>query len=201
MIPEKFKQYIFHARREILEKMARGEAIDRRDIYLSFTRTLPAIISNGPAGLNASIKMVGLVPKEEFIEDILNRIREFISSGKRRSEEVLGFLLENIYDEDKIDFTKLGTLDLARKRTWTNLRNGGEAVLIFFTPPLTSFMIIADVEVHMKGAYFEYFNALHDLFHTFPRTGKVVGKHPTYIFKIREIWDKSADKFGERIYP
>ena len=201
MIPEKFKQYIFHARREILEKMARGEAIDRRDIYLSFTRTLPAIISNGPAGLNASIKMIGLVPKEEFIEDILNKIREFISSGKKSSEEVLGFLLENIYDEDKIDFTKLGTLDLARKRTWTNLRNGGEAVLIFFTPPLTSFMIIADVEVHTEGAYFEYFNALHDLFHTFPHTGKVVGKHPTYIFKIREIWDKSADRFGERIYP
>ncbi len=201
MIPDKFRRYIFHSRKEILLKMIKGELRDEKELYLSFTRALPAIVSHGPAGLNASIKMIGFVLKEKYLEETLYKIKEFVERGKKNSLDVLNFLLNYIYNEEKIDFAKLGTLDLAKKRTWANLKNGGEAILIFFTPPSTSFMVVADTEVHTEGIYFEYFNALHDLFHVFPRAGRIVGKHPAYIFRIKEIWDKSVDSFGVKIYP
>jgi len=201
MIPNSFKKYIFYERRAMIEKMARGEIKENNDVYLWFTRALPAIVTNGPAGLNASIKMVGFVLKENYLDDAINKLHE-IASEKRNIRDILQFLLNYVYNENKIDFSKLATLDLARKRTWQNLRNGGEAILIFYTPPDTSYMIIADTEVHLEGSkYFEYVNALHDIFHVAPTAGRIVGRHPTYIFKIREIWDKSVTAFGKKIYP
>jgi len=200
-IPERFKKYIFDERKNMIIKMMRGEVRDEKEIYLWFTRALPAIVSNGPAGLNASIKMVGFVVKEEYLEETVSAIKNFVNSGKKSHEEVLQFLLRYIYDENRLDLSKLATLDLAKKRTWANLRDGGEAVLIFFTPPDTSFMVKVNVEVHLDGLYFEYVNALHDLFHVVPQAQRIVGRHPTYIFKIREIWDKSVDAFGKKIYP
>lgn len=201
MIPESFKQYIFYERRIMIERMSKGEVRDNKEIYLWFTRALPAIVTNGPVGLNASIKMVGFVLKEKYLDEAIEQIHK-IAQQKRGTREILNFLLNTLYNEDKIDFTKLATLDLARKRTWQNLKNGGEAVLIFYTPPDTSFMLIAETEVHLEGSkYFEYVNALHDIFHVAPTAGKIVGRHPTYIFKIKEIWDKSVNAFGKRIYP
>ncbi len=201
MIPDAFKQYIFRERKAMIEKMAKGEVKDEKEIYLWFTRALPAIVTDGPAGLNASIKMIGFVLKEDYLDEAVRMIHE-IAKEKRKMSEILDFLLNFVYDENKIDFTKLATLDLAHKRTWANLKNGGEAILIFFTPPDISYMVIAETEVHLEGSkYFEYVNALHDIFHVAPTAGKIVGRHPTYIFKIKEIWDKSVKAFGNKIYP
>ena len=202
MIPKRFKNYIFTERRIMIEKIAKGEVKDKQSIYLWFTRALPAIVTHGPVGLNASIKMVGFVLKEQFIRDFLEKIYEFLAERKKNRKEILELLLGFVYDENKIDFTKLITLDLAKKKTWENLKDGGEAVLIFFTPPDISFMVKADVEVHLEGSiYFEYANALHDLFHVVPYAERIVGRNPTYVFKIKEKWDKSVDAFGKRIYP
>lgn len=201
MIPDSFKKYIFYDRKAMIEKMAHGIIEENNDVYLCFTRSLPAIVTNGPAGLNASIKMVGFVLKENYLEEAISKLHE-IAREKRGMKHILQFLLDYIYDENKIDFSKLATLDLARKRTWQNLKNGGEAILIFYTPPDTSYMVIADTEVHLEGSkYFEYVNALHDIFHVAPTSGKIISGHPTYIFKIREIWDKSISAFGRKIYP
>lgn len=201
MLPTKFIDYIFYERKNMIIKMAKGEVKDEKEVYLWFTRALPAIVTNGPAGLNASIKMVGFVVKEEYLEETIQKIKSFVASGKRTHGEVLDFLLNTVYNEDKIDFEKLITLDLARKNTWANIKNGGEAVLIFFTPPDVSFMVKADVKVYISGLYFEYANAIHDIFHVVPTAGKIVGRNPVYVFEIKEIWDKSVDAFGKKIYP
>ncbi len=174
-------------------------SIDKTYIYLEFTRTLPAIVTYGPAGLNASIKMVGIVPKEEYIETTLEKIVAF-ASKKPSMEDVLNFLLDEIYRPDVLDFSKLFTLDLAKKNTWTNINESNEAILIFFTPPETSYMVCAKVTIHTNDIYFEYANAMHDIFHAVPRTGKISLRAPTYIFHIMEIWDKSAKAFGKKIY-
>jgi len=198
-IPEEWINYIFRRRREMIIKMSKGEA-KREEILLEFTRALPAIVTDGPAGLNASIKMVGVLPKEKYIPELLNMINDLISK-KPKMEEIVKFLLEKIYVEDVLDFTKLFTLDLAKKNTWRNINETRKAVLIFFTPPTKSYMIKADVTIHVDDKIFQFANAMHDLYHVVPKTGKIVSKSPTYVFHIREIWDKSADKFGVKIFP
>jgi len=198
MIPEKFKSYFFYERKKLIEKMLTGEVVENNELYLQFTRALPAIVSSGPKGLNASIKMVGPVPKEEYLTDIINKIKNLVAR-KIRGKEVIRFLLKEVYNEEKIDFTKMGTLDLAKKRTWENLKNGGEAVLIFFTPVEISFMVKAKVKTYTEGPYYLYMNLLHDIFHV----GPVIREkgNPAYIFEMEEIWDKSLKAFGKRIYP
>jgi len=198
-IPDDWIDYIFRKRKEAIVLMSQGK-LSAEKIYLEFTRTLPAIVSYGSAGLNASIKMIGLLPKEEIFDEIYDKLTRFVET-KPNMKQVLEFLLSEMYVEEYLDFTKLFTLDLAKKNTWKNLGEGGEAVLIFFTPPTKSYMLRVDVNVHVDDKYFWYANIMHDLFHVVPKKGKVVSRYPAYIFHIKEIWDKSADKFGVRIYP
>jgi len=198
-VPEEWINYIFRRRREMIIKISRGEA-KREEILLEFTRALPAIVTDGPAGLNASIKMVGVLPKEKYIPGLLSMINDLINK-KPKTEKIIKFLLEKVYVEDILDFTKLFTLDLARKNTWKNINETKKAVLIFFTPPIKSYMIKADVTIHVNDEIFQLANAMHDLYHVVPKTGKIVSKNPAYVFHIREIWDKSADKFGVKIFP
>ncbi|MGQ4891575.1 MAG: hypothetical protein ACP6IP_03700 [Candidatus Njordarchaeia archaeon] len=197
--PEEWIDYIFRKRKQIIERMIKGK-VNSDMINLEFTRTLPAIVSSGPRGLNASIKMVGLLHKERYIEETFEEMGKLVAK-KPKTREVIDFLLNRYYVEDKIDFSKLFTLDLAKKSTWANLNSTKEAVLIFFTPPITSYMVKADVEIHVNDLYFKFANTMHDLFHVVPVKGRVVSKAPTYIFKIKEISNKSADKFGVKIYP
>ncbi|MEX0568018.1 MAG: hypothetical protein Q6363_002520 [Candidatus Njordarchaeota archaeon] len=198
-IPKAWVDYIFLKRRKIIEKMIRGEA-EAKDIYLEFTRTLPAIVTYGPAGLNASIKMIGLLPKKEILGEILSKMKSFIKK-KPKMKEVVKFLLDSVYVEDILDLTKLFTLDLALKNTWKNINETKSAVLIFFTPPSVSYMVKAEVTIHRDDDVFMFANYMHDLFHVVPIKGKVISRSPTYLFHIEEIWDKSADKFGIKIYP
>lgn len=198
-LPKSWVDYIFWGRRRIIEKMASGEA-KAKEIYLEFTRTLPAIVTDGPAGLNASVKMIGLMPRMDMLGGILDEIEGFIKKRPKMSE-VIKFLLNRIYVEDSLDLTKLFTLDLALRNTWRNINETRRAVLIFFTPPSTSYMVKAKVTVHNDDEVFRFANYMHDLFHVVPVRGEVVSKNPAYVFHIEEIWDKSADKFGVKIYP
>lgn len=198
-IPHEWIEYIFEKRREAIERMLSGN-VDSRDIYLGFTRTVPAIVSYGSAGLNASVKMIGLVPKEDIIDDLYAKVIELVEK-KPSMQIVTKFLLNEIYVRDLIDFSKLFTLDLARKNTWRNVNENPDVVLIFYTPPDISFMVRAKATIHTDDIYYRYANAIHDIFHVVPKKGKIVSRAPTYIFNIKEIWNKSADKFGVKIYP
>ena len=196
-IPESWIRYIFQERRAILERMSKGE-VARCEIYLSFTRAMPAIVTYGPAGINASIKMIGILPRKDMIEEVYMEVLEFMQ-GKHDMGSIVSFLLDRVYIEDRLDFTKLFTLDLARRNTWRNLRANDEAILLFFTPPSRSFMVKARTTIHEDDIISRFANAMHDMFHF--REIERVPRAPAYVFHITEIWDKSADKFGVRIYP
>jgi len=198
-IPDEWIDYIFRKRLAIIRRMSEGN-VSRDEIYIGFTRTMPAIVTNGPAGLNASIKMVGLLPREELLEETYRKILDFIEE-KPSMRDVVRFLLSEIYVEEKIDFTKLFTLDLAKKNTWRNLNATNRAILIFYTPPITSYLVKAKVTIHTDDIIYKYANAMHDIYHVVPLKGKIVSRAPVYVFHIYEIWNKSADKFGVRIYP
>ncbi len=196
-IPEEFINYAFEERVELIEKMLKGKFDD--SILIGFTRHNAAIITSGSAGLNGSIKGVGFIHKDEILPDTIEKMREELQS-EYNPTKAGKFLLDEIYQRDKIDFTKLISLELARKHTWQNLTEGKkEATILFFTPPSTSYEVRCRVEIHTKDLIWEYANSLHDIFHR-PEKPRDWRKTPAYLFKIREIYNNSEDKMGVRIY-
>ncbi|RLG50466.1 MAG: hypothetical protein DRN96_07670 [Thermoproteota archaeon] len=206
-IPDSFIEYVFRGRRKMLERMLLSKGIKqegylgvarRQEIYLGFTRHNPVVISCGPAGINGSVKGVGFVPKQRYLAElkdlVLEKVRERISQA-----DAVRLLLEEIYVEERLDFSKLSSIELARKHTWVNLKANPRATLVFYTPPTVSYEVRVDVEIHESGDIWEYVNGLHDLYHRAAR-GRDWSKTPVYVFKIREIYDNSPAKMGERIF-
>ena len=196
-IPEEFIKYAFVERVELIEQMLEGRFDD--SILIGFTRHNAAIITDGPEGLNGSIKGVGFIHRQEILSDTLEKMREELRS-EYNPMKAGRFLLNEIYVREKIDFTKIVSLELARKHTWKNLTEGEKkATILFFTPPSTSYEVRCDVEIHTSGDIWEYANSLHDIFHR-PENGRDWTRTPAYLFKIKEIYDNSEDKMGVRIY-
>ena len=82
-IPEEFIRWMYHGRSELVRRQAEGEQVPAHEIFLGFTRHNPAVVSYGPAGLNASIKGVGFVPKPELVQETLDAYLEHIHRGWR----------------------------------------------------------------------------------------------------------------------
>lgn len=196
-IPDGFLEYVFRERRRAIEKVLFG-GIKREEFFLEFTRHTPAIISYGPAGVNGAIKGIGFVHKEEYLENTINKLRRF---SAKDTKEALQFLLKWVYVEDKIDFTKLATLEIAKKHSWMNFSQNPEASILFYTPPSKSYEVRAEVEIHKEGLHCEFVNLVHDVYHL---VGKGKGRDrknlPAYVFLIREIYNNSPEKMGIKIY-
>jgi len=194
VMPEKFLKYVFYDRLEFLKRMLQ-EHVDPREVYLMFTRANPVFITYGPAGLNGSVKMVGFIPRREYLHEMLERAHEV---AERKSREgikyVLKELTEYFYDINRLDLTVFGALEMARKHTWENVRASGKVTLLFYTPPITSFEVRCDAEIREEGEVVEYLNIMHDLYHGSPNSTRV--KYPAYVLRIREIYDKSASREG-----
>ena len=196
-IPESFKKWAFRERRQLIERMLKGES-SREDFLVGFLRHTPAIVSCGPAGLNASIKGIGFVVKERYLEETTERLISYIKGKKWNMREAAELLLNEVYVEEKIDFTLLSTVELARRHTYMNIKRNRFATILFFMPPSTSYEVRCEVKLYEDGIYHRYVNAVHDVFH-FPGH-RDWSKTPVYIFKIREIYDNDPEKMGEKIY-
>lgn len=191
---EKFQKWAFFERRALLDRIIEGRA-NRFDMTVGFTRHNPAFITDGPAGLNGSIKGVGYTHRKEFIEETLEKMSERVVE-RPDMREAARFLRDVIYDEKKVDFSLLTSLELAKKHTYENVKAGSRITLLYYMPPSVSYEVRCSVEIHEEGIYHEFTNAMHDLFH-----GKRKRWSPSYILKIEEIYDNSAETMGERIYP
>ena len=198
LIPSEFIRYAFEERVEGIRKLAEGTF--GPEALIGFTRHNAAVITCGSAGVNGSIKGIGFIHREEHLKDTLRKLREELKKPYD-PKRALNFLLNEIYIRDKVDFTKLVSLELAKKHTWENLTRGNkEATILFFTPPSTSYEVRCDVEVHESGPVWEFVNAVHDVFHR-PKKPRDWSRTPAYLFKIREIYDNGERAMGVRIYP
>ena len=198
MIPEEFIRYAFEERVAGIKKLAEGKF--GPEALIGFTRHNAAVITCGSAGANGSIKGVGFIHREEFLPETLAKMKEELGApyNPKRAVE---FLLSEIYVRERIDFTKMISLELAKKHTWRNLSEGAKkATILFFTPPSTSYELRCRVEIHEDGPIWEYVNSLHDVFHR-PKKPRDWRRTPAYLFEIEEIYDNSEDKMGLRIYP
>lgn len=204
-LPEKFIDYAFRQRREFIEKvLERG--LSGNEFLIAFTRHTPAIISNGRAGLNGSIKGIGFVQKEEFMEETTERLKSFLEMSRELSRgeamnKALKLLLDHVYVEERMDFLKLSSLELAKGHSWANFSENPKASILFYTPPSTSYEVRASVEIHEDGIYWEYVNAVHDVFHMAGvKRRRDWSKTPAYIFLIEEIYDNSVEAMGRVIW-
>lgn len=205
-IPKKFIDWAYHQRAKIVRRQASGEDVPHHEIFLGFTRHTPTVISDGPAGLNGSVKGVGFIPKREYIDEILQKYILHINSplDESYSQRGLTLLAELVWGEGKeeiIDFDFVGTLELAKAHTWANLCENPQATLLFYEPPMISFEVRCEVEIHENGIIHDFLNAQHDVYHH-PNPPSWKNK-PAYLFRIKEIFDNSVGKnaFGKKIYP
>ncbi len=202
-LPEKFQKWIYEDRAAMVRRMA-GEEVRPETLFLGFTRHNPAFITSGPGGLNGSIKGVGFVPKKEYLEETLQAYLRHIDRGWRDgySQEGLNVLVQHLWAPEcteRIDFSVLGSLEMAFKHSWTNLQDNKAVTLLFYQPPMVSFEVRGEVEIHHDGLYQQYLNAQHDVYHK-PNKERWASR-PAYIVRIKEIYDNSAsrDGFGTRL--
>ncbi len=189
-LPQDFIKYVILDRVDSLKRLISG---DRTGTLLSFTRANPVVVTDGPAGLSGSVKMVGFIPKPEFLGEMLERARDL---PKLSTDGVLKALLNYFYDVKRLDLMKLGALEMAFKHTWINVKSTGKATLVFFTPPITSYEVRCSVVIHEEGPIKEYLNLLHDAYHGRGLGNRPVEGYPAYEFIIEEIYDQSASSSG-----
>jgi hypothetical protein len=199
---EEFYEWAFDTRAQKVIDLANGVKINMEKFFLSFTTHTPALITHGgKGGLNGSIKGIGFVPKQEYLEDVLQKYIEHIKSyspdDKEYSNRGLKLLVDELYSpniRDRIDFSKITTLELAKKHTWDNLQVNKEATYLFYQPPRISFELRGTIEIDNEGIYKKFVNAQHDVYHT-PNMDKWDNR-PALVFHIKEIYDNSASKKG-----
>jgi hypothetical protein len=203
-LPDRFYRWAYAERAELVRRMAGGEQVPAEKVFLNFTRHCPVFVSSGPAGLNGAVKGCGFVPKAEFLAETTAAYLEHINAGYRDgySQKGLRLLVKYMWGErcaQRIDFSLLGSLELAKKHSWKNYRSHPEIVLCYFQPPVVSFEVRGTLEIHEDGPYHQFINAQHDTYHR-PAPERW-SERPAYVIRISEIWDNSASKegFGTRI--
>ena len=198
-LPEKFVKWAYDERAEMVRRMASGEKIRPEAMFLGFTRHNPVFISHGPAGLNGSVKGVGFVPKKEYLDETIEAYLHHIDKGWREgySEEGLNLLVNHVWAPEaksRIDFSIMGSLEMAFKHSWTNFQVNKEVTLLFFEPPMVSYEVRGEIEIVREGPYQLYLNAQHDVYHK--PNKEPWPSRPAYIIHIKEIFDNSASRDG-----
>ena len=198
---EAFYKWSFETRANNVIRLSSGENISKEKIFLSFTSHNPALITHGPAGLNGSIKGIGFVPKREYMDEVLAKYMKHIQSyeqgDKTYGKRGLELLVTEIYTpevRERIDFSILTTLELAKNHTWDNLQVNKEATYLFYQPPMISYEIRGEIVIDDEGIYKKFVNAQHDVYHA-PNLDKWDNR-PALIFHIKEIYDNSANPNG-----
>lgn len=212
---EGFFRWAFETRAQTVIKLEQGKEMSPEKVFISFCSHNPAFVSNGPAGLNASIKGIGFLPKDEYLEETLAAYKEHIASftpgDKEYGKRGLKLLVDWMYGEaahDRIDFTRVGSLELAKKHSYENYKVNPQATLLFYEPPAISYELRGQMEIYdesdsgKREIYQQFINAQHDVYHH-PDTSRWLTR-PAYIFRIEEIFDNSVSKtgFGQQMqYP
>ncbi|MFI3251913.1 MAG: hypothetical protein R3Y60_02105 [bacterium] len=210
----KFVEWAYKARGNTVKKLAAGEQLTPEKMFLSFMSHNPIFISNGPAGLNGSVKGVGFAPKEEFMEKMLEKfeahIATYVPGDKTYQDRALTLLIECIYGDEaqkNIDFTKLYGVEMAYQKSYENYMDNSQATMVFYQPPVISYEVRGQMKLigerHDKDAVVNidelpliqrYLNAIHDVYHS-PNRERWKTRM-AYQFTIEEIYDKSVTPNG-----
>ena len=184
---------------------------------------------DGSIFVNAKIVGVGYVLKEARLKAAAEAFEQHLEEGdkllteagtsktkldeamRQYQREAMFLLMEYLYppkDEAHtlVDFTKLSTMELAKnkswssKHTWNIVQNNRTACLLFYRPPNITFELHGYVDIHTKGPYYKFVNAVHDAFHYVPPERRRT-ERPVYIFNIEEVYDNAPtpNAYGTKI--
>ena len=205
---EAFFKWAYDTRGNTVKKLLAGEEIDHNKFFLSFCSHTPTFVSNGPAGLNGAIKGIGFMPKEEYLEETLAVYLEHINSyvaeeQKEYSQRGLVILEKYLYSDwakDRVDFARLGSLELVKKHSYINYKANPEATLCYYQPPAISYelrgqmRILDENDSGKREIYQQFINAQHDVYHA-PNVDRWLTR-PAYVFEIEEVYDNGVSKEG-----
>lgn len=159
--------------------------------------------------MNSCIKGLGLVPKDEYIEDLAKKAMDLIQLAREKGinetfRERVQFLL-NLYDNPNL-FNKsvLSSIEMYYKKSYQNVLKDPRATLLFYDQ-MTGYSIMFNVVVELiprTDPFYKYVTAVHDLFHV-PKDPSV--RTDRYEFAYRfwpiEAYDKTpGPKASSRIF-
>ncbi|MDY0373900.1 MAG: hypothetical protein RBQ86_07265 [Candidatus Izemoplasmatales bacterium] len=212
---ESFFNWAFRTRANTVMKILNKEEMSQEKVFLSFCSHDPALVSYGPEGLNASIKGIGFMPKPEYLEETLDayikHIKSFDPEDKSYSQRGLELLVKYLYGpeaQDRVDFSCIGSLEMAKKHSYANYKANPQATILFYQPPMISYELRGKMEIHdemdsgKREIYQQFLNAQHDVYHR-PDMNRWL-RYPAYVFRIEEIFDNcvTKDGFGTKMqYP
>ncbi len=227
VLPRRFLEWNYYPRRRLIEEMLTGEArVSPEKLALEFTRHNPVLVTAAPldGGIRVNGKVVGCgyVVKPGYIGETVKAFEEHIAASDEAYEAARGdrealrrlymehaargarLMLRYIYlprgeAEERVDFEKLATVELAMKETWRIVQKSRAASLVFFQPPTVSFEVKGTLTVHVGDEYHRLVTLIHDAYHYTPPEHR--GERPVYILHVEEVYDKSATPtgFGRRI--
>jgi hypothetical protein len=184
---------------------------------------------NGSLFINAKIIGAGYVLKEKHLPGAIQAFKQHLETGdelfneaegdetklheatRQYQREAMLLLMERLYLQREeaatfVDFTKMSTLELAKnkasssKHTWRIVQISKTACLLFYRPPNISYELHGFLDIHLRGVYYEFVNAVHDIFHYVPAEKRRT-ERPVYIFNVEEVYDNSPmpNAYGTRI--
>lgn len=198
-LPKEFIDWQLESRIETLKRMAMGERVT------TFLPHLPVVATRGEGEFpNAAIKAVGFVPKDEYLDyyaTLFEEVRKLspLEAAKKASE----YLLTMLKSPEKLDFRKLGSLELFGKRTWANIERDPRVTLHFLDLAkgrLKSYSVNCVVQKFgEETALYRYENAAHKA--TLPLTLHLPIKPLcAYAFWVCEVYEKvPGPRAGMRI--
>jgi len=184
--------------------------------------------SDGQLYVNAKIVGIGYVLREDFLAEATEALLlhagwgdslfEKASTGDEKRQasseyqrQGMSLLSKYLYLEPneasrRLDFTKMSTLELAldkpqsAKHTWTIMQQNKTACLLFYRPPSITFELHGTIDIHEKGLYHKFVNAVHNTFHYASKEARNT-RWPVYIFNVEEVYDNSPGRetFGKKI--
>jgi hypothetical protein len=216
-LSDDFLAYFYYGMRDDYLERVKGEKVSLSEVFLGLTRNNPAVITCDKNGNpNGSIKSVGFILKENFLEDAIRDYDAYLTwrwetiKGKMGPEyEGAGWLysphpdfivpglkqsLKHLYlpkeeAEKRIDFEKLGTLEGFFKKTWENVQANKKVAIVYYYPPGTHFQVNCTVEIQKSGLIREFINRSACVAHG--ENPAKWAKRPAYILHVEEVVDKS----------
>ncbi|HUT83552.1 MAG TPA: hypothetical protein VMX95_02795 [Thermodesulfobacteriota bacterium] len=216
-LSDDFLSYFYYGIREDYLERIKGEKLPLSEVFMGLTRNNPAVVSCDKNGKpNGSIKSVGFILKEPFLEEAISDYDNYLSwrfeeikKKMGRDYEGSGWLysphpdfivpglkqsLKYLYlpkeeAEQKIDFEKLCTLEGFFKKTWENVQENKKVAIVYYYPPGTHFQVNCTVEIKKSGPIREFINRSACVAHG--ENPAKWAKRPAYIFHVEEVIDKS----------